>query len=44
MESTKIRFGILSTAKINDIVLEAISKSEQGIVTCVASRSLEKAE
>ena len=40
----KVRWGLVSTARINRRVIPAIRMSERGDLVAVASRSLEKAE
>jgi D-xylose 1-dehydrogenase (NADP+, D-xylono-1,5-lactone-forming) len=40
----KVRWGILSTAKINQALMPAIRSSKRGELVAVASRSLEKAQ
>ena len=45
MENQKIRWGILSTAKIGRLkVIPAIQKSTSGVVEAIASRNLEQAK
>ena len=40
---SKVRWGLLSTANINGMVIPAIRASERGELTAVASRAVEKA-
>ena len=42
--SKKIRWGILSTAKINDALLEPIRQAERSELAAVASRNKDKAQ
>lgn len=42
--SEKIRWGLLSTARINDALIEPIKQAERSELVAVASRNLEKAQ
>jgi D-xylose 1-dehydrogenase (NADP+, D-xylono-1,5-lactone-forming) len=44
MSHTKLRWGLLSTARINRAVIPPIRQSRRGVLTSVASRSQQKAE
>ena len=44
MTTEKLRWGLLSTARINRRIIPAIRQSRRGQVAAVASRSLAKAE
>jgi len=39
----RLRWGLLSTARINDRIIDAISRSDRSIVTAVASRTADRA-
>ncbi len=40
----KVRWGLLSTANINRVLIPAIQASKRGVLTAVASRNLERAQ